>query len=51
MTTTGGDPVALVVVDTNVLLSATDRSRDRHLAATRFLDHDVRQLGRVALSA
>lgn len=44
MTTTGADPAALVVVDTNVLLAATDRSRDHHDAATRFLNEDVRRL-------
>lgn len=32
------------MVDTNVLLAATDRSRDHHDAATRFLNEDVRRL-------
>lgn len=44
MTTTSAEPTALVVVDTNVLLTATDRSRDHHDAATRFLNEDVRRL-------
>lgn len=42
--TTSADPVALVVVDTNVLLAATDRSRTAHEAATGFLNEDVRRL-------
>ncbi len=42
--TTSADPVALVVVDTNVLLAATDRSRAAHGAATGFLNEDVRRL-------
>lgn len=42
--TTSADPVALVVVDTNVLLAATDRSRAAHEAATGFLNEDVRRL-------
>jgi predicted nucleic acid-binding protein len=42
--TTNADLVALVVVDTNVLLAATDRSRSAHEAATRFLNEDVRRL-------
>jgi len=42
--TTSADPVALVVVDTNVLLAATDRSRTAHEMATRFLNEDVRRL-------
>lgn len=42
--TTGADPGTLVVVDTNVLLAATDRSRGAHDAATRFLNEDVRRL-------
>lgn len=42
--TTSADPVALVVVDTNVLLAATDRSRAAHEAATEFLNEDVRRL-------
>ncbi|KHL16446.1 putative nucleic acid-binding protein [Mumia flava] len=41
---TSGDPAALVVVDTNVLLAATDRSRDAHRAATDLLDTDRRRL-------
>lgn len=47
MTTTSADPAApaaLVVVDTNVLLAATDRGRARHDAATRFLNEDRRRL-------
>jgi len=44
MTTTSADRPPLVVVDTNVLLAATDRSRDHHDAATRFLNEDIRQL-------
>lgn len=44
MTTTSADTAPLVVVDTNVLLAATDRSRDHHEAATRFLNEDVRRL-------
>jgi predicted nucleic acid-binding protein len=32
------------VVDTNVLLSATDRTRSAHQSATRFLDTDERRL-------
>lgn len=40
---TSADPSALVVVDTNVLLAATDRSRAAHRAATDFLNHDERQ--------
>jgi predicted nucleic acid-binding protein len=42
--TTSADRRALVVVDTNVLLSATDRSRSAHESATRFLNHDERRL-------
>lgn len=42
--TTSADPIALVVVDTNVLLAATDRSRAAHEAATDFLNEDVRRL-------
>jgi predicted nucleic acid-binding protein len=42
--TTGADPAALVVVDTNVLLAATDRSRESHEAATGFLNEDERRL-------
>ena len=44
MTTTSADTAPLVVVDTNVLLAATDRSRDHHEAATRFLNEEVRRL-------
>jgi len=44
MTTTNAETAPLVVVDTNVLLAATDRSRDHHNAATRFLNEDVRRL-------
>jgi predicted nucleic acid-binding protein len=42
--TTSADPKTLVVVDTNVLLAATDRSRAAHLAATEFLNEDERRL-------
>lgn len=41
---TSADPAALVVVDTNVLLAATDRSRDSHRAATDLLNEDERRL-------
>ena len=44
MTTTSVESASLVVVDTNVLLAATDRSRERHDAATRFLSLDERGL-------
>jgi predicted nucleic acid-binding protein len=45
MTTTSAETAPLVVVvDTSVLLAATDRSRDHHDAATRFLNEDVRRL-------
>ncbi len=44
MATTNAESAPLVVVDTNVLLAATDRSRARHTAATRFLDEDARRL-------
>jgi len=44
MTTTSVESGSLVVVDTNVLLAATDRSRERHDAATRFLSLDERDL-------
>ncbi len=44
MTTTPADPAALVVVDTNILLAATDRARSAHRAATRFLNEDERRL-------
>lgn len=42
--TTSADPTALVVVDTNVLLAATDRSRAAHATATAFLNNDERRL-------
>ncbi len=42
--TTSADPTALVVVDTNVLLAATDRSRAAHAAALAFLNEDERRL-------
>ena len=41
---TNADPAALVVVDTNVLLAATDSDRAAHQAATVFLDTDQRRL-------
>ena len=44
MTTTSGELASLVVVDTNVLLAATDRSRESHEAATRSLQLDDRNL-------
>ena len=44
MTTTSADPALLVVVDTNILLAATDRSRECHRAATDFLNEDERRL-------
>lgn len=44
MATTPADPAALVVVDTNILLAATDRARSAHLAATAFLNDDERRL-------
>ena len=44
MTTTSAESAPVVVVDTNVLLAATDRSRGHHDAATRFLNEDVRRL-------
>lgn len=44
MATTPADPAALVVVDTNILLAATDRARSAHRAATRFLNEDERRL-------
>lgn len=40
--TTSADPAALVVVDTNILLAATDRSRAAHTSAIDFLNHDER---------
>lgn len=39
-----GVSTSLVVVDTNVLLAATDRSRANHVRATLFLDRDERRL-------
>ncbi len=42
--TTSADLTALVVVDTNVLLAATDRSRTAHPAAIRFINEDERRL-------
>lgn len=44
MTTTGAELSATVVVDTNVLLAATDQDRASHAAATRFLNQDERCL-------
>ncbi|MFT4296606.1 MAG: PIN domain-containing protein [Micropruina sp.] len=44
MATTSADPAALVLVDTNVLLAATDRARAAHPAALRFLNEDGRRL-------
>jgi predicted nucleic acid-binding protein len=44
MTTTSADRLSAVVVDTNVLLAATDRDRASHAAATVFLDQDERTL-------
>lgn len=44
MTTASVDRPPLAVVDTNVLLAATDRSRERHEAATAFLRDDPRRL-------
>lgn len=41
---TNADPTSLVVVDTNVLLAATDTSRVAHVAATDFLNDDERRL-------
>lgn len=38
------DPPPLVVVDTNVLLAATDLSRDHHGQAVAFLTTDERYL-------
>ena len=40
----GAEPTTLVVVDTNVLLAATDRSRDSYLAATALISGDERRL-------
>lgn len=42
--TTSADPAAVVVVDTNVLLAATDTTRAAHAAATAFLNEDERRL-------
>lgn len=41
--TTSADAAALVVVDTTILLAATDESRAAHSTATRFLDQDPRR--------
>jgi predicted nucleic acid-binding protein len=41
---TSADPTARVVVDTNVLLAATDRSRTAHEAAITLLNEDERRL-------
>lgn len=41
---TNADPMSLVVVDTNVLLAATDTSRVAHAAAIEFLNEDERRL-------
>lgn len=41
---TSADPTELVVVDTIVLLAATDTSRVAHIAATEFLNEDERRL-------
>jgi predicted nucleic acid-binding protein len=41
--TTNADPSPLVV-DTDVMLAATDRSRAAHAAATAFLNDDERRL-------
>lgn len=38
------EPTTLVVVDTNVLLAATDRSRDSHSAASQLVSEDERRL-------
>jgi len=35
---------SLILVDTNILLAATDRSRKHHAAAIRFLTQDERKL-------
>lgn len=42
--TTSADTSPLVVVDTNILLAATDESRAAHAAATQFLNQDARRL-------
>jgi len=41
---TSADAASLVVVDTNVLLAATDRSRDSYRAATDLFNEDERRL-------
>lgn len=41
---TAADVTAVVLVDTNVLLAATDTSRVAHAAATAFLEEDERRL-------
>ncbi|WP_158607664.1 type II toxin-antitoxin system VapC family toxin [Flexivirga caeni] len=41
---TSADPPDLVVVDTNVLLAATDRSRASHQRALDFINDDQRRL-------
>ena len=41
---TSVDRASLVVVDTNVLLAATDESRTAHAPATDFLNEDERRL-------
>ena len=38
------EPTTLVVVDTNVLLAATDRSRDSYSAASQLISEDERRL-------
>jgi predicted nucleic acid-binding protein len=38
------EPTTLVVVDANVLLAATDRSRDSYSAATQLISEDERRL-------
>ncbi|HQF02905.1 MAG TPA: PIN domain-containing protein [Phycicoccus sp.] len=43
-TMTSGDQRPLVIVDTNVLLAATDASRGSHVAATEFLRLDPRSV-------
>lgn len=44
MATMSAESPPLVVVDTNVLLAATDSSRDLHRAAASFLAEDERRL-------
>jgi len=41
---TSAEPATLVVVDTNVLLAATDRSRASNSAASRLITEDERRL-------